>query len=203
MVPSRTVLAPSKTARRTKLRRVKHGQNLDLVRVQRLFNEAFGHGYISLGTLQAKVRDPNPASAVFTATVADTIVGAATCGPVTETFHQQLVDHLPDVFGSLDHAGWLQSSAVDPAWQRKGIGSLLLDRRLRLLRQNGCKSAVAVVWNYQQPSGSAGLLQTVGFQPQGTIPGYWRQDSILRGYSCPNCGPVCECPATIFLNPDI
>ena len=36
------------------------------------------------------------------------------------------------------HRGWINYLAVDPAWQRKGVGRAMIDEAERILRDAGC-----------------------------------------------------------------
>jgi len=42
------------------------------------------------------------------------------------------------------------------------------------------------------------LLLKLGFYAKLAIKKYWYEDSIIYGYSCPECGNPCICEAVIY-----
>jgi len=65
----------------------------------------------------------------------------------------------------------LLNLCIEPAWQRRGFGGLLLENAIRLARSRGCNSMFLEV----RPSNRAGiaLYQNRGFTQIGRRPGYY------------------------------
>ncbi len=68
----------------------------------------------------------------------------------------------------------LLNLCVAPDWQRRGLGSLLLDHSVRLARRHGCDSIFLEV----RPSNPAGfgLYEKRGFEVVGERPDYYTAD---------------------------
>lgn len=69
----------------------------------------------------------------------------------------------------------LLNLCVDPAWQRRGFGDLLLDNVLRIARGSHCRSVFLEV----RPSNTAAiaLYERRGFREIGRRPGYYSSRS--------------------------
>ncbi|HEX2855732.1 MAG TPA: GNAT family N-acetyltransferase [Opitutaceae bacterium] len=95
--------------------------------------------------------------------------------------------------------GMLSSAAVRKEFRRRGIGTQMVDAGLQLLRDRGCTMCVSISWESGSIESSKQVLEASGFELVSTVPNHWQQDSVDRGYECPNCGgPPCTCAASFY-----
>lgn len=94
--------------------------------------------------------------------------------------------------------GYLNIAAVDPAYRGRGIGTALVQRRVRLLRDEApCDRVFALSWQRRgdRPT-STPIFRRLGWTELEHIPRYYA-DYADRDY-CPDCGEACRCGAIIF-----
>lgn len=106
--------------------------------------------------------------------------------------------NLPLSFSTLK-IGLIKSVAVRPEYRHRGIGTKLTIQSMIRLKKMSCDFFLAVSWISNRPDSSQGMFEKLGFENMLNIPNYWTQDSIEKGYSCPNCGNPCHCTASFYL----
>ncbi len=93
--------------------------------------------------------------------------------------------------------GLVKSVAVDPDHRRSGHG-ITIGRQLRAhLLNSGCTALLSFNWQSGEYT-TTRWLQAIGLHPLVSIRGFWREDSLRRGYLCPSCGNPCDCTACIY-----
>lgn len=105
----------------------------------------------------------------------------------------------PTVNPGLTGVGLVRSVAVDPEARRQGVASSLIRRAMGDLWDAGVHRAVAVGWIHGGRCPVEKPLLDAGFVQVDVLEDLWLEDSLERGYACPECGPMgCRCPAAIF-----
>jgi GNAT superfamily N-acetyltransferase len=94
--------------------------------------------------------------------------------------------------------GSLEAVAVAPKARRAGIGSRLVEDALTWFRREDCRVAVAVSWISGRTGASARLFAGAGFSPGPRVEGFYLEESLRGGWSCPVCAGPCHCPAQFF-----
>lgn len=97
------------------------------------------------------------------------------------------------------HPDLVKTVVVAPEWRRRGIGTALLAEATHRLATAGADEVRCLAW--VRRGGfvpAARLLVRAGFHPIRIIPEAWREDSLRRGYACPDCGHPCVCSAVEY-----
>ena len=94
--------------------------------------------------------------------------------------------------------GYLKTLAVASNYQGYGIASDLVKHALRLMDNADCKTVFSTAWKHLGVTNIENVLLNNGFTKRDEIPNYWYEDSIEKGYSCPQCGNPCRCSCVIF-----
>jgi GNAT superfamily N-acetyltransferase len=101
-----------------------------------------------------------------------------------------------DVFGGA--VGSFEAFVVEPDHRRRGLGTRLASASLDWMRGRGCTSAVTLAWRSGREGSSAGLFRRLGMREGPTVEGFYKEESVRNGWSCPVCRGPCSCPATLF-----
>lgn len=136
----------------------------------------------------------------------DTLAGYTLARQVApHQLNKALLNHelsLPNYIKSANEMGTigkLDGLAIEPAFQRQGIGRKLQTARLQALTDLGCTVIVATAWQHPVDGLRAKkLLAKNHFEQVDYIKNYWQQDGLQKGYDCSYCGPVCQCSAYLF-----
>lgn len=162
-----------------------------------LADEAFGAGYLDHGHLTGRIGSQSTFALV--AMAGPRMVGLVTASlgapDVPDSQREALAALLPGPVDSID--------TVVTASQARGtgVGTLLLDEMLRLLGHFGAGHVATLAWVRGGRAPVAGPLSRLGHRQVGTLHRLWLQDSLERGYDCPDCGRPCACSAKVFLGP--
>ncbi|MGB8412677.1 MAG: GNAT family N-acetyltransferase [Candidatus Binatus sp.] len=104
----------------------------------------------------------------------------------------------------IDHAntngklGLLQTVGVEPLYQMRGIGSLLIKQAMTELHARGAETLLSTAWKAHDGIHAHSALTRAGFVPFETIEKFWLHESEKQGYSCPSCGNPCHCTAVLY-----
>ena len=101
-------------------------------------------------------------------------------------------------------AATLRLLAVRRAWQRRGVGSQLHDRRMEWLAERHVEQTICIAWERSDTGAAAvRLLEEGGFKLLLRVPNFWG-DVVPSNPSeyCPACGEVCRCFAQIWRWPN-
>ncbi len=94
----------------------------------------------------------------------------------------------------------ISSLAVEPAFRKRGIGTKLFSECLGSLDDIDSGVTILTAWKSRKGIHITSIARKFGFRRIFEIPGYWKEDSIKRGYKCPSCGyPPCICSAVIYV----
>lgn len=100
------------------------------------------------------------------------------------------------------HAGKIcrvSSVAVRPQYQGLGFGYLLVRSVVKYLDKRPHEEMLMAGWNAPDGVHIARIAHALHFVERATIPDYWRDDSLNKGYQCPACGnPPCRCSAVLY-----
>ena len=95
--------------------------------------------------------------------------------------------------------GVIKTIAVDNKYKGYGVGRKLAEDCYNELLRKKVQSLCSVAWKGKEKVNINGILTNLGFERYIEIPDYWSEDSLQKGYSCPNCGqPPCHCSAVIY-----
>lgn len=177
--------------------------NEELVRqATTIFDESLGKEYIGAETIKQNIRlNSHIALGAFEG---EDLRGVL-LGHIGET--QELKEYERNLakFGIVipltkHKVGVVKSLAVASGYRRHGMGTTLTEEALRAFSSVYCTISLAVSWISNRPDNSQRLFESLNFRKLITIPEYWKEDSIQKGYSCPVCKePPCLCAARFYL----
>ncbi len=120
-------------------------------------------------------------------------------GPEVQQYEAILSRHKVFLNLRLHRVGQLKSIAVKPGFRRHGVGTLLSRKALEELTTKGrCTAVIALVWESGSRESAGSLLEELGLKRKLRIEEFWKEDSIRKGYGCPQCGNPCRCAASFF-----
>jgi len=162
----------------------------------RLADAQLGRGYLSASDLSREGLH------TLVASQAGKLVGFVTCEILAVSDLQQrfpeLFEALPASFQLAEQLGKIGSLVVAKSLQRQGIGTQLMTAALQLLREE-VRHVFLLGWRSTQGTNIQELALKQGFETQAVLSDYWKTDSLVGHYACPNCGaPPCHCSAVIF-----
>ena len=107
---------------------------------------------------------------------------------------------IPQVADAVHHGtlGVLRSVAVTGDARRRGIGTALTRARLDAQWDAGATTVISLAWARGDHRPAAGPLSDAGLRQAGTLELFWLEDSLTRGYTCPECDHPCRCAAAVF-----
>ena len=89
--------------------------------------------------------------------------------------------------------------AVAPDARQRGVASLLVSRAVDGLWESGADRVICIGWVRDGACAIEGALTRARFAPAGHLPHFWLEDSLERGYACPDCpNGHCRCGALVF-----
>lgn len=94
--------------------------------------------------------------------------------------------------------GVLRSVAVTRDARGQGIATALVRARLDALWAAGATTVISVAWVRGDRCPAAGPLTAGGLHQAGLLDRFWFEDSVTRGYRCPDCEGPCGCTAAVF-----
>lgn len=93
--------------------------------------------------------------------------------------------------------GYLYFAAVDPLYRGRGIGTSLIEARVRRLQQSApTDRAFALAWERDHHPGSSRLFRRLDWSEIATVPRYYERFDNRE--HCPDCGTDCTCDGVIF-----
>lgn len=96
--------------------------------------------------------------------------------------------------------GIIKTVAVGERYQGRGIGRNLTSACYKELLQKRVQSICSVAWKQDGHVNIGGILISLGLKVHVEISDYWMDDSLEKGYDCPECGqPPCHCTAVIYI----
>ncbi len=92
----------------------------------------------------------------------------------------------------LSETAYFQSLFLDETTQGKGLGAMLSEKSIEVLRKLGTRGVVCHSWKESPHNSSSRYLEKMGFLVLAEHPRYWKDVD----YNCTRCGsPPCQCTA--------
>jgi len=114
--------------------------------------------------------------------------------------YPKIAEKMPNALPWADRVGVVSSVAVRQDYQRRGVGYALVRNVLQYFDNQNISLAVMLGWAASDGVHIAGIARALGFTEKATIPEYWHDDSLSKGYQCPVCGnPPCHCSAVLYV----
>jgi GNAT superfamily N-acetyltransferase len=173
---------------------VRAAEAIDRREIESLCESRTGFGISQV--LDAVFHDEKPAYG-FVATEVERVIGfgVVICLPSDDADDRFSVPLTGYPLG--EEVAIFQASAVSEQWEGNGIGTVLMDARLRLAREVGVDSAVGTAWLRPNTVDSSALFEKLGFERMDTVEDFYR--SLDGERDCPDCGTPCECAAGIYV----
>ena len=112
----------------------------------------------------------------------------------------KVAQRMPNALPWADTIGMVSSVAIRQDYQGRGVGYLLVRDVLQHFDGHNISMMVMLGWATSDGVHIAGIARALGFTEKGTIPEYWHEDSLAKGYQCPVCGdPPCHCSAVLYV----
>jgi GNAT superfamily N-acetyltransferase len=93
----------------------------------------------------------------------------------------------------------IKEVAVLPNFQKKGLGSALLENQMQEAISNRCRSVFYFLWKEGGNAYFKNKLTGTGFELKEELANFWYKESLEQQYSCPVCGtPPCKCHALVY-----
>ena len=99
---------------------------------------------------------------------------------------------------SEDKLGYLATIVVSEKYRGNGLATALINKVTRLFAKMNISHIITTAWKHIGKINLQGVLIRCGYKKITEIPDYWYEDSIKKGYSCPQCGNPCHCSCVIF-----
>lgn len=122
------------------------------------------------------------------------IIGFGTAGAAKSKMIQTISDVLFDEIGDLSvwKIGCLSRVAVLPEHRGNGYASILVEERIKRLKDLGYNQVVASAWRSPKGVHVAGILNRHGFKKLVEVDNYWKD------MYCVSCEGLCRCQAVFF-----
>lgn len=102
-----------------------------------------------------------------------------------------------DYFSAYDTLGYRSLTAVDKAFEGKGVANFLVEQGLDFL-SNKVPVVVCDAWKSAHTH-IGSILERNACTPLKEVPHFWTTESIQQNYTCTACGaPPCQCTAVIY-----
>ena len=106
---------------------------------------------------------------------------------------------LKKTFGEFgDEIGYLATLAVSEKFHNNGIASALTAEAHKRFEKLGIGYIISTAWKRAGKINIGNILLRNGYNVMTEIPDYWYEDSVKKGYLCPQCGNPCHCSCVIF-----
>ncbi|MEQ9064314.1 MAG: GNAT family N-acetyltransferase [Vicingaceae bacterium] len=90
----------------------------------------------------------------------------------------------------------IKTVAVMPTIAGQGIGTGLT---MFAFDQNPNASVIGIIWKRKSLNAFEQIMLKLGGKKILEIKGFWKDDSLKKGYKCPECGePPCNCKAVVY-----
>ncbi len=152
-------------------------------------NHLFGQDYYSAQDFI----DMNEQSILRVAIMENSIVGFFVVKVKTKS-EANYLDEL-----SSDNILEVKTIGVHPDFQRRGIGTHIFSEVVRLSTELNVSECYCVAWDRKGVVAMHQIHIYAGFKIIKKISNYWKEDSIQKGYNCPDCGNPCVCNVVIYV----
>ncbi len=106
----------------------------------------------------------------------------------------------PPTLANTEPVGVLRGISIHEDATGQGIINETVSHTVDVLQKESCRVQCFLAWR-----GSGGvqfydIFKQNGFKLRREFPDYWVEESLRKGYKCPECGnPPCECSALLFV----
>lgn len=177
---------------------IKNATKEDLKEIYLVCNEQLGFNYLPLERLN-KLFD-NKSTIIRIKMIEDNIAGFALCEVLN---NDEIVEQVRDkaLLNKEEKSfGFIDIVATKEEYKGKGIASSLVQDCLKELLERGIKQVFSAAWKDKDNINIGKVLEKSGLIPAKEIKNYYYEESLNKGYNCPNCGnPPCKCSAVIFV----
>jgi ribosomal protein S18 acetylase RimI-like enzyme len=180
---------------------VRKASKADTMTIVNLLDQELGEGWLTVKDIHKAIDD----ALLFVATHNKKIVGFTLLRMLkTGDFEKELKGHTYNIPRDLQHAnacetiGFIEAIATDPAYQKRGIGTKLVEKSTTVLQKNGAEIITAIGWKTKTVHIEPTLIAQ-GFKQRVEFKEFWLEESKQEPYDCPECGaPPCYCGAVLF-----
>lgn len=173
----------------------------DAAAVRRLWNARFG-GVASTQTnwLEAAL-DATRSAAAFVAAHRsdDEVLGVSVLEVGRRAYARRYLglDVLDLEVPLADQNGVFHLSCVRSAWEGRGLGTALFERRLAALHRRDVPRAVGVAWHRPGRVDGRVLFDNHGFSCLAAVADFYSRTG--RRPNCPACDEICTCTASLYV----
>jgi GNAT superfamily N-acetyltransferase len=162
-----------------------------------LLNRTQGQGLFGPNYLKSRLNDAD--SFVVAAFKTKELVGLASVQLMNKFDYYLPFD--PNIVRDLENklvAAFNTSAVIEPL-QGKGIGRLLMEKRLEWVRNRNCDVAIGVSWISGLAHTSLRTFEGAGFRAVRTVEDFYRKISLENPFDCPGCRQhPCGCAAILY-----
>ncbi len=169
--------------------------NKHITAVKNISDKCFGNDFLTV----FKIKETLQQQGIFKVIITDNTV-AGFCFVLK---FSQKDKYFPEfiTFNSNNKVTVIQTLAVLPEYQRKGLGTALLTDILTTIETRF--KAIPIYYPFWVETTSAGFykkLLNLGFKKVKEYPHYWHNDSLKHNYRCSVCKSIpCRCSMHLFV----
>lgn len=183
--------------------KVKNAEVENICKVVDIIDNELGKNYVEYSQLEQYILNSDEYICKIAVNKFNAIVGFCLCRILERNnFYQYVkVDEtiVPPYVNVVDKIGVIKTVVIDKKYQGLGVGSLLVNDAINEFKNRGTKVISSVAWKNGEKVNIGGILEKIGMKPCITIEDYWKEESLMQGFSCPVCGkPPCHCSAIIY-----
>jgi len=173
--------------------------------INSVLDAAFGTPYLSVSDVRRYMHDPN--SIVLVAMDKEAIAGVGLAVTIPETDPLEYATPVDQIGKLLEYvpelkqcsAIYLHSIVVVPEYQRRGIGTYLMNEILEWSREQDADLLFVQGWKDEKGCHIEKIMKTFDFTSPGELTNCHLQESLLNPqYNCVSCGNPCYCGEVIF-----
>ena len=165
-----------------------------------LADQQLGAGYVSIETLR-RIHDSESADHCLVARHAATGAVIAFCiyKVITPEKAEELCRGKKTTFSAFGNKiGYLATIAVSEKYRGNGIASRLIGEVHERFAHENINYIISTAWKHAGKINIGNVLERSGYHFVLEVPDYWYEDSVQKGFSCPQCGNPCHCACVIF-----
>jgi len=161
--------------------------------------EQLGQGFLDPEVLASYLEHPSKFCQVVL--LDDEVIGfslmeISPCAQIAKKM-KQAEQWFLDYFSAYDKIGYRSLTAVDKAFEGKGVASFLVKKGLDFLSQK-VNVVVCDAWKSEHTH-IGSILERNACEPLYEVPHFWTAESMQQNYQCRACGtPPCTCTAVIY-----
>ena len=111
--------------------------------------------------------------------------------------HEYKIPRDIEIAAKHDALGFIEAIATDPAFQKRGIGSKLIQKSLDVLQARGAEMVCALGWKTEKVHIEP-AMNIFEFSKRHEFEKFWYEESIEKNEKCHYCGLPCTCGSVLF-----